>query len=188
MTIDPREQDDFSESVSDPVELDPSSRDAPSRLDDHAVGLYDQRGPKPLEVEDIARIVQARTGVPFGIDDPIMVELVALDTAMRHYSGENAKLVTMHGELLDRQADKISETVGERIDMFAEAAVAAIKENSATMKSIGESAAESVAKAESTMLAVTATAKVLLAITAGVAAVTITALVGAAFYILAGRL
>ena len=150
-----------------------------------AFGLFSP-GPQFISVDEILRISQARTGTSLTIDDPIVLEMVALDVAFRWYTREMAKLVTRHGEIYDRQTEKIEEAVGKRIDDLAAAAVQAIKSNSNTMKESMDKNAAVVSKAEHSMIHVVTTAKVLLGVTAGLAAVMLTAMIATAVIVLTG--
>ena len=163
-------------------EMRAKSRAAHANIEGSVFGLFDSLGVKLMSVDDMREIVRARTGTLLDRDDPMTVALVALDTAMRHYTEQFARLHVMGGELLDRNADKVVEGVGLKIDQVAEAAVKAIRENSAAVEGAVQGASKAVEDAKRTMLRVTATAKVLLAVTGGVAATVVTAVVVAGLF------
>ena len=154
--------------------------DDPS-VEDRSTGLFDEAlRPEAMSMDRLLGIIQARTGMTLTPDDPIVMELVALDAALRHHTQQMGKVITLGGDLMDHQAQQIGDTVGKRIDEFATGAVKAIKENSAKVEAAADDARGAVEKAERTMLRVTTTAKVLLVAAAGFSGVAVVALIAAA--------
>lgn len=183
------EDEDDEPLIGEDVEVDkPSSpepgirRVRPEEIEDDVFGVLGDRGINALSVDEIRRIIQARTGVVLDVNDPIVIELVALDVSFRHYTTQLARLHILGGENMDRQSADVVSGVGEHIDMVAQAVVKAIRENSASVEAAIREAGETVNEAKRVMDRVTSTAKVLLAVTGGVAATTITAIVTAALF------